>query len=153
MSKEPRHHVGKVSYHKPITKCTKPGTVALTFDDGPSNNTMGLLDILANHKAKATFFIGGNNMGKGEVDKVGPWIAAIKRMDTDGHQVGSHTWSHPRMDNLNTQQRRTEMFKVERALVNIIGKYPTYMRSPYIQCSTKTGCMKDMSHLGYHVVN
>jgi peptidoglycan/xylan/chitin deacetylase (PgdA/CDA1 family) len=153
MSKEPRRHVGKVSYKKPITKCKKPGTIALTFDDGPSNNTMGLLDILASYNARATFFIGANNMGKGEIDKNDAWIAAIKRMDADGHQVGSHTWSHPHMDNLGPEQRRVEMFKVERALVNIIGKYPTYMRSPYIQCNIKTGCMKDMSDLGYHVAN
>lgn len=123
----------------------------MTFDDGPSDNTMQLLDILATHGAKGTFFIGANINGKGEIDKTKKWVEAIKRMDAEGHQVGSHTWSHPHMDNLNSAQRKEEIYKTERALVNIIGKYPTYMRSPYIQCSKKTGCMQDMSKLGYHV--
>lgn len=125
----------------------------MTFDDGPSDNTQELLKLLAAAKAKATFFIGANNNHKGEIDKVDKWVSVIKRMDFDGHQVASHTWSHPHMDVIPSHERKEEMYKTERALANIIGKYPSYMRSPYIQCSTRTGCMKDMSTLGYHVVN
>lgn len=42
----PRDHVGSVPYGEAIYHCTKPGTVALTFDDGPWDYTERLLDIL-----------------------------------------------------------------------------------------------------------
>ena len=42
------------------------------------------------------------------------------------------------------------MVKNERAIANIIGKYPTYMRPPYSQCSYDSGCWADMQTLGYH---
>ena len=122
----------------------------MTFDDGPSTNTWALLDMLAAAGARATFFIGANNGGKGEVDKNDTWVRAIRRMDADGHQVASHTWSHPHMNELTSHQRKEEMYKPERALANIIGKYPTYMRSPYVQCDKH--CMTDMNALNYHVV-
>lgn len=125
----------------------------MTFDDGPSANTLELLKVLKDAGAKATFFIGANNNHKGEIDKVDRWVDSIKRMDFDGHQVASHTWSHPHMDKISSHQRKDEMYKTERALANIIGKYPSYMRSPYVQCSVKSGCMKDMSTLAYHVVS
>jgi peptidoglycan/xylan/chitin deacetylase (PgdA/CDA1 family) len=47
-----------------IYDCSAPGDVALTFDDGPFVYTSHILDLLAQYKAKATFFITGNNNGK-----------------------------------------------------------------------------------------
>lgn len=46
--------------------------------------------------------------------------------------------------------RKQQMAKNERAIANIIGKYPTYMRPPYSQCSPESGCQADMQSLGYH---
>jgi peptidoglycan/xylan/chitin deacetylase (PgdA/CDA1 family) len=48
--------------------CKNDKQIALTFDDGPFNFTMHLLDVLASYGAKATFFVTGNNMGKGQID-------------------------------------------------------------------------------------
>ena len=125
----------------------------MTFDDGPSKNTLGLLDLLRDNDAKATFFIGANNNHKGEIDITDRWVQAIKRMDFEGHQVASHGWSHPHLDATPSKQRKEEMYKTERALANILGKYPIYMRAPYIECSEETDCLKDMHDLGYHIVN
>ena len=44
------------------------------------------------------------------------------------------------------------MVKNERAIANIIGKYPTYMRPPYSDCTAQSGCQADMKALGYHRV-
>ena len=44
------------------------------------------------------------------------------------------------------------MFKNERTISNIIGKYPTYMRPPYSECNATSGCQDDMQRLGYHRV-
>ena len=64
------------------------GAVYLTFDDGPHpESTPRLLELLARHEAKATFFCLGKNVEKypGLYDQI---IAA-------GHSTGNHTWSHP----------------------------------------------------------
>ncbi len=59
--------------------------VYLTFDDGPSENTGKILDILEEYNAKATFFVTGNNQ---KYDKL------IKRAYDEGHAIGLHTYSH-----------------------------------------------------------
>jgi peptidoglycan/xylan/chitin deacetylase (PgdA/CDA1 family) len=148
-----RPRPGPVPYGIPIKTCKTPGTVAITFDDGPSDYTSELLDMLEKSKAKATFFVNGIANGKGEIDLMTKWINDIQRMDASDHQVASHTWSHADLDMVSTQERQEEMSKNEMALINIIGKYPTYMRAPYIKCSAMSGCLGDMKRLGYHVVD
>ena len=98
----------------------------------------------------ATFFITGNNLGKGPIDTTAPYPAVIKRMIAEGHQVASHTWSHYSLQNITSDLRKQQMVKNERAFANIIGKYPTYMRPPYSQCDAASGCQADMKALGYH---
>lgn len=127
-----------------------PGTVAITYDDGPYIYTTGILDLLKQYKAKATFFITGNNLGKGQIDSTAfPWAAIIKRMYSEGHQIASHTWSHADLSKLTTAQRRHEMYANEMALRNILGFFPTYMRPPYSSCTG--ACETDMAKMGYHV--
>jgi peptidoglycan/xylan/chitin deacetylase (PgdA/CDA1 family) len=62
--------------------------VALTFDDGPDPQfTPQVLDVLAEHGARATFFVVGQRA------RSHPEL--VRRIVSDGHAVGSHTWSHP----------------------------------------------------------
>lgn len=126
--------------------------VALTYDDGPYVFTNQLLDVLKSYGFKATFFMTGNNLHKGSIDTTEPWPTIIKRMVDEGHQVASHTWSHYNLTNIPSDMRQQQMVKNERAIANIIGKYPTYMRPPYSQCSRESGCWADMKALGYHRV-
>lgn len=142
--------VGEVPVGVPVTQCSVPGTVAITYDDGPSTFTDELLDMLEKADAKATFFLNGISNGRGEIDRDGRWRRAIWRMEAEGHQVASHGWSHFDLDELSSRQRRDEMYKNERAIANILGKYPTYMRAPYIKCGSD--CLEDMEDLGYKVV-
>lgn len=136
-----------------IYSCEKAGTVALTYDDGPSGYTNDLLDLLAKYNAKATFFITGNNNGKGEIDNTSlAWPTVIQRQHSDGHQIASHTWSHPDLSNITSLQRKNEMIKNEMALRNILGFIPTYMRPPYSSCTAESGCESDLADLGYHIV-
>jgi len=65
---------------------TVPNTVYLTFDDGPSNRTAEILDILEMEDIKATFFIIGKE-GNKEKD-------LMKRIVDEGHTIGIHTYSH-----------------------------------------------------------
>lgn len=70
-----------------IDRCTVPGTVALTFDDGPFIFTDKILNILRANGVRATFFVTGqlyaNIVNHGEL---------VQRAIAEGHQVGSHTY-------------------------------------------------------------
>ena len=62
--------------------------VALTFDDGPHPPyTERLLDVLAAHNVKATFFMIGNRIEK--------HLETVNRVIAEGHQIGNHSYSHP----------------------------------------------------------
>jgi peptidoglycan/xylan/chitin deacetylase (PgdA/CDA1 family) len=70
-----------------ITKCSKPGVLALAYDDGPYQYTQQLVDILNKGGAKATFFWTGTLYGCIYGQK-----AAVKSAYESGHQIASHTW-------------------------------------------------------------
>ena len=65
---------------------SSPRTVYLTFDDGPSSNTAGLLDVLAARNVKATFFVTGQDLDV--------FDEAVGRAYAEGHLVALHTFSH-----------------------------------------------------------
>ncbi|CAG8972699.1 hypothetical protein HYALB_00010931 [Hymenoscyphus albidus] len=146
----PRPWKGSVPYDEDIYDCQKSRVVALTYDDGPSPYTAQLLDLLKAYGFHATFFVTGNNNGKGPIDTTAQWSAVIRRMIAEGHQVASHSWSHYEFDSIGHDERMDQMIKNEMAFNNIIGKFPTYMRPPYSNCSQTTGCWADMQALGYH---
>lgn len=150
----PRPHIGLVPYGpREIRSCTVPGTVALTFDDGPTRYTGDLLDLLDKYEAPATFFVTGINNGKGQIDDESlPWASLIERMILSGHQVASHTWSHEDLSKITPAQRTAQLEKNEAALRNIMGSFPTYMRPPYSSCLPRSGCREQLGNLGYHIV-
>lgn len=139
-------------YGVDISHCSVRGKVALTFDDGPYIYTPELLDLLKRNNVPATFFIVGNNAGKGQVsDPKSGYIPIIQRIVADGHQVGSHTWSHQDMNAITPQQRRAQIINNEIALVSILGVIPTYFRPPYTRCGAD--CYNDLRSFGYHIVS
>src|ERR1700691_6291667 len=64
--------------------------VALTFDDGPSESTPALLEILAEHGVNATFFMCGQNVRR--------WPEIARAVVAAAHELGNHTDSHTRLD-------------------------------------------------------
>ncbi|KAJ9667504.1 hypothetical protein H2201_002373 [Coniosporium apollinis] len=137
-----------------VFDCVVPGTVAITYDDGPYIYTDYVLDVFKRYNAKASFFITGNNLGKGQIDNAAnPWAAMIRRMHAEGHQIASHSWSHQDLSAVSRWERKNQMWKNEMALRNILGFFPTYMRPPYSSCTAASGCEADMRELGYHVTN
>src|ERR1700753_2406277 len=109
------------------TGCTTPGGVAVTFDDGPYMYTENVLDQLKAAGQHATFFLNGQNYGY-----IYDYNSTILRMVNEGHQVCSHTWSHPDLTTLSQTQIQTEMTEMEVAFTNILGHFPRYMRPPYL---------------------
>jgi peptidoglycan/xylan/chitin deacetylase (PgdA/CDA1 family) len=148
----PRPLKGPITYTGDIYDCAENNVVALSYDDGPYNYTAQLLDLLRRYNFHATFFITGNNNGKGGIDLTAPYPNLIKRMIAEGHQVASHTWSHYSLSNITHDLRISQMVKNEMAFNNIIGMWPTYMRPPYSDCTEASGCWADMQSLGYHRV-
>ena len=66
---------------------TKQKSICLTFDDGPHPvYTPKILEILAKHGVKATFFISGNKIQK--------YKKIVEQMISEGHEVGNHGYSH-----------------------------------------------------------
>ncbi|KAJ2904125.1 putative chitin binding protein [Zalerion maritima] len=148
----PRTQLGSVAYGPTkIYNCVNQGDVAVTFDDGPYYYTSDLLDTLKAGGIKATFFVTGDNFGRGYInDATTDWPAVIKRMIEEDHQVASHTWTHPQLSSLDEATRRREMIYNEIALNDILGYMPTYMRPPYADCGS--ACAATMSDLGYHII-
>jgi peptidoglycan-N-acetylglucosamine deacetylase len=68
---------------------TEKKVVAITFDDGPTQNVEDILPILEKYNAKATFFLIGNEIKKNPEE--------TKKIAMSGHQIGNHTYSHQRM--------------------------------------------------------
>lgn len=97
--------------------------VALTFDDGPSESTPALLELLNRHNAKATFFVCGRN-----AERLPDVLLAIAKA---GHEIGNHTWSHPRLDFTSPATMRDEIGRTQAIVAEITGASPRLFRAPY----------------------
>lgn len=135
-----------------VWACETPGTVAITYDDGPYTFTTNVLNLFKSYNFQATFFVTGINIGKGSIDDESKlWPGMLRKMITDKHQIASHTWSHQDLSTLTKEGRYEQMIRLEMALYNVIGKFPAYMRPPYSSCTPGSGCEQDMADLGYVV--
>src|SRR5438128_7898270 len=98
--------------------------IAITFDDGPSATlTPKLLDLLAAHHIKTTFFVIGENVAEH------PDIVA--RAAREGHEIGNHSWSHPNLGKMSDEAVRRQLRQTDDAVRQATGKRPTLMRPPY----------------------
>jgi peptidoglycan/xylan/chitin deacetylase (PgdA/CDA1 family) len=97
--------------------------LALTFDDGPSESTPALLDLLDRHQVPATFFQCGAN-----VERL-PEIARAER--EAGHEIGNHTYSHPMFCFRTPGFMLAEMERAQRAIIAHTGAEPSLFRAPY----------------------
>jgi peptidoglycan/xylan/chitin deacetylase (PgdA/CDA1 family) len=97
--------------------------VALTFDDGPSEFTAGILDELDRRGALATFFAMG--------EKAAPYREILTRMTAEGHEVGNHTWNHPHLPTLLPAQITAQIADSSRALADASGQPMRMFRPPY----------------------
>lgn len=98
--------------------------IAMTFDDGPHiTNTPRLLDILAKHHIKATFFLIGENAER--------YPEIVKRIVAEGHVIGNHSWTHPELSKLSEENVHSELQKTDDAIFKAVGFHPKLMRPPY----------------------
>lgn len=97
--------------------------VALTFDDGPSDWTSRLLDALARHGSRATFFVLGCHVAGRE--------GQLERMVADGHEIGLHGWDHTPLDTLGEEAIAEQVISSREAVEHACGVMPALWRSPW----------------------
>jgi peptidoglycan-N-acetylglucosamine deacetylase len=98
--------------------------LTLTYDDGPNDpHTLRLLDVLAKHGVKATFFMVGSYVVKR------PDIA--RAVALAGHEIGNHTWSHPNLIWCPAGQVKSELERTGKALDETVGPHSKLFRTPF----------------------
>ena len=98
--------------------------IALTYDDGPNDpHTLKLLDVLAKHRVRATFFMIGRYV------RQRPDIA--RAVAQAGHVIGNHTFTHPLLIFKSEAQTRTELVDCRQALQDAIGEHSNLFRPPW----------------------
>jgi peptidoglycan/xylan/chitin deacetylase (PgdA/CDA1 family) len=111
-------------YGRTLTHGSDPNQMALTFDDGPNDpHTLHLLDVLAKHNAKATFFLIGKYV------RQRPEIA--RAIAVAGHEIGNHTDSHPNLILVSAARLRQELAGCNKALEDALGNKVTVFRPPF----------------------
>lgn len=115
---------GQLQYHD--NSFLKPGEVVLTFDDGPlRRNTRRVLDALASHCTRATFFL------VGRMAVADP--AMVKEIASHGHTIGTHTWSHANLRGSSTAAAEKE-FELGISAIRLAAGTPIapFFRFPYL---------------------
>jgi peptidoglycan/xylan/chitin deacetylase (PgdA/CDA1 family) len=98
--------------------------LALTYDDGPNDpHTLRLLEVLARHGARATFFLIGRYVQQR------PDIA--REIARAGHAIGNHTFTHPLLIFKNAEEIRRELSGCNGALRDALGQPTNLFRPPF----------------------
>ncbi len=133
-----------LSYPTVHYNCKSPGMVALTFDDGVTDNYDQLLDILDVENVPATFFIIGDTSNN-DLDK-----ERLIRAYTAGHQIANHSWSHPPFTELSDAEIEVELADTNSLIIDAIGYESTYMRPPYADFDLRVA--NTLIDIGYQIV-
>lgn len=111
-------------YGRTLTHCSDPRHLALTYDDGPNDPyTQRLLDVLARHEVKATFFLIGRFV------KMRPQIA--RAIVDAGHLVANHTETHSNLLFLSYKQTREQLSDCSKTIADATGVATRYFRPPF----------------------
>ncbi len=103
---------------------TRDSVVALTFDDGPTPaHTDSILAVLRRERARATFYVLGGDLERN------PELG--RRIVAEGHVLGNHTWSHPRMVGQALSTIRREVEDTDRQIRLAGERGPIHFRAPY----------------------
>lgn len=97
--------------------------IAFTFDDGPGEYTDQLLDCLEQNNAHATFFMLGQNVEN--------WQSEVQRMVDIGCEIGSHSWDHLNLYDLDMDAVAKEFSDTDAALEKACGQKASVARAPY----------------------
>jgi peptidoglycan/xylan/chitin deacetylase (PgdA/CDA1 family) len=115
---------GSRIFGEALTAPSRPGELALTFDDGPNPAwTPRLLEVLASHDVQATFFL------VGRYAQAEPGL--VRRIVAAGHLIGNHSWSHPNLALASASRVREELARTSETLEEIAGAPVRFFRPPF----------------------
>jgi peptidoglycan-N-acetylglucosamine deacetylase len=97
--------------------------LALTFDDGPSESTPRVLDILAQHGVPATFFQIGANVER--LPSVARTVAAA------GHEIGNHSHTHRLFCFRSPSFMEADLARAQQTIEDLAGATPSWFRAPF----------------------
>ena len=104
--------------------------VALTFDDGPHpRRTPRILELLARHGVRATFFMIGKNIDY--------YRKAAELVAAEGHEIGNHTDTHPHMSRTSDAEIEKELLYAEQKIESLTGEKPRVFRPPEGNCPAR----------------
>ncbi|MGA2569320.1 MAG: polysaccharide deacetylase family protein [Terracidiphilus sp.] len=102
----------------------RPGELALTFDDGPNATwTPKLLEVLAEHEVRATFFLLGS--------RAAAEPELVRRIGAAGHLIGNHSWSHRSLARSSRARIGEELERTQQTLESITGAPVKFLRPPF----------------------
>lgn len=137
--------IGSNFHHASIChNITTEKICALTFDDGPDPaSTLVILSILKREQLPATFFVIGKKLHGKEL--------LIQEMNSAGHLIGNHSWSHSVWFDFFTGKRmKQELADTAQAISDIIGRSPLLFRPPFGVINPTLS--KVVRRLSYHVI-
>jgi peptidoglycan/xylan/chitin deacetylase (PgdA/CDA1 family) len=98
--------------------------LALTYDDGPNDpHTLRLMEVLARHSVRATFFLIGRYAGQRP--------DMVRELVRGGHAVGNHTFTHPNLIFVSEKETKAQLENCERALTDAVGEHSKLFRPPF----------------------
>lgn len=98
--------------------------IAFTFDDGPDPRyTPRVLEVLARHRAQATFFVTGSRVER--------YPDIVRNVQNQGHEVASHGFTHTMLTQLGRPEIRREIERADEAIRSVTGGYPRLFRPPF----------------------
>ncbi|MGC1210432.1 MAG: bifunctional polysaccharide deacetylase/glycosyltransferase family 2 protein [Micromonospora sp.] len=113
----------------PVTRRMADRTIALTFDDGPDPRwTPQVLDVLRRYHAHATFFVVGA--------RVDEHPELVRRILAEGHEIGSHTFTHADVSAVPAWRARSELAWTRTAIAGATGREITLFRPPFSSVTT-----------------
>ncbi len=113
--------------------------LALTYDDGPNDpDTLRLIDVLARHDVKATFFL----LGRFAQQKP----AIVRALAAAGHVIGNHSWDHPRLIFASDAELRRQIEQTQKAIFDACGLTPSLFRPPF--GGRRPGTLSEVRKLG-----
>jgi peptidoglycan/xylan/chitin deacetylase (PgdA/CDA1 family) len=102
----------------------RPDEIALTYDDGPNPAaTPQLLEVLAEHRVRATFFLIGGFVRQ--------CPSLVREIAAAGHLIGNHTMTHPWLAWQTERRIREELQGASAAIEDVIGEPVRYFRAPH----------------------
>ncbi|WP_026692544.1 polysaccharide deacetylase family protein [Peribacillus kribbensis] len=122
---------------------TSERVIAITFDDGPNPIfTPQLFQIFSEVQGRATFFMIGEQMAENP--------GLVKQAAALGHEIGNHTYTHPKLSELSPESCLAEVEGNEKLVQELTGVKPVVLRPPYLDYSGET--LSIMKEKGYPMI-